>query len=56
MLFLHFLVMTTALLGLASTYKFCHASEYAVHSAEATVHEVRVIYLEKPVVSLVLLD
>lgn len=55
MLFLHFLVMASALLCFSTTHEFCHTCEYAVHSSQATVHEVGVVNLEKPVVSLVLL-
>ena len=54
-LFLHFLVVAAALLCFSGADEFGHAGENAVHAAQAAVHEVGVVDLEEPVVSLVLL-
>ena len=54
--FLHFLVMTSALLCFSSAYKFGHAGKNAVHAAQTAVHEVGMVDFEEPMVSLVLFD
>lgn len=54
--FLHFLVMTSALLCFSSTYKFGHAGKDAVHAAQTAVHEVGMVDFEEPMVPLVLFD
>jgi hypothetical protein len=56
MLFLHFLMMASALLGLSSANKFSHTCKYSVHSPQAPVHEVSVICFQKPMISLILLQ
>lgn len=54
-LFLHFLVMAAALLSFTSSHEFSHTCEYPVHSPQAAVHEMAMMNLEKPVISLIFL-
>ncbi len=54
--FLHFLVMTAALLCFSSAYEFSHAGKDAVHAAQTAVHEVGIVDFEEPMVPLVLFD
>lgn len=53
-LFLHLLMMASALLCFSCTNKFWHAGKYSVHSPHRSVEEVTVVGLQKPMVSFVL--
>lgn len=54
-LFLHFLVVTAALLGFPGGYEARHAFEDFVSAPEMLLDEVGTVQLEEPVVVLVLL-
>ena len=52
-LFLHLLMVTPALLCLSSSNEYLHRLEYLVSSSHVTVHEVLVVNLQKPMITLV---
>ncbi len=56
MLFLHLLVVASALLCFAGTYESGHEGEDAIHSAHGSVHEVAEMNFKKPVVTFVLFN
>lgn len=53
--FFHFLVMAPALFCLPGADEKGHAFEDLIHPSEVAVDEMAVVYLEKPMISLVLL-
>lgn len=53
-LFLHLLVVTPALLRLPRADEGFHSFENLVHSAHVPIHEVAVVYLQKPMIQSVL--
>lgn len=50
MLNLHFLVMTSALLGFPCFHKFFHSFEYFVRSSQVFVEEMAAVQLQKPMI------
>ncbi len=56
MFLFHFLMVASALFGLAGAYEFGHEGEDAVHSSHGSVHEVAEMDFEKPVVTFVLFE
>ena len=54
-LFLHFLVMTSALFCLSSLYKVGHALENFIGPSQVLQHKVLIVQLQKPMIQLILL-
>ena len=52
-LFLHFLMVASALLGLSAANKYFHCLENLVGSSHVAVDEVLVVDLQKPMIALV---
>ena len=55
MLFLHLLMVASALLGFSGLNELFHSLEYFVHSPHVLVQEVLTVDFEEPVISLIFL-
>ena len=53
--FLHFLMMTSALLSLSCSYEACHALKDFICPSKMFMNEVAIVNLEEPVIQFVLL-
>lgn len=54
--FLHLLMMASTLFRLAGPYEHLHTLENLIHSSHMPVYEVTVVDLQKPMITLVLLQ
>jgi hypothetical protein len=54
--FLHFLMMTSTLLGLSSTYKTSHTFKNFISSSKMLEYEVTIMKLKKPMIKFILLS